>query len=93
MIKQLDILRRKISLLYLFFKFKLLLFTNYISLRKDLWSSQNGTVEYKSSLQGITYLNSVCTNGRYALVEDLGVFTNILQTSHDIGHMYVDSNE
>ena len=45
---------------------------------KDLWSSLTGTANYRSSLQGTSYLSGICTNGRYSLIEDYGVFANIL---------------
>ena len=51
-----------------------------------MWSAQSGTPAYRSSLIGVTYLNSICTNNSYALEEDVGVFTNVEETAHDIGH-------
>ena len=54
---------------------------------KDLWSAQSGTPDYRSSLQGVTYLNAVCTNNSYALIEDIGIFYNIEETAHDIAHV------
>ena len=47
----------------------------FLNWSKDLWGDSGATAEARSSVVGFAYLNNICTQNRYSIVEEAGGFT------------------